>query len=51
MVNNITMTNLLAIGMLKELHYSNGLSMITGIEIRKVQEVYLSANVYKQLMH
>ncbi|MFJ6210969.1 MOSC domain-containing protein [Lysinibacillus sp. NPDC092081] len=47
MENNIAMIHTLAIGMPKELHYSNGHSMITGIEKRKVQEVYLSARGFE----
>ncbi|MFJ8089899.1 MOSC domain-containing protein [Lysinibacillus sp. NPDC095746] len=47
MEKNIAMIHTLAIGMPKELHYSNGRSMITGIEKRKVQEVYLSARGFE----
>lgn len=44
---DIAMIHTLAIGMPKELHYSNGRSMITGIEKQKVQEVYLSARGFE----
>ncbi|MEB2282197.1 MOSC domain-containing protein [Lysinibacillus xylanilyticus] len=47
MEKNKAMIHTLAIGMPKELHYSNGRSMITGIEKRKVQEVYLSARGFE----
>ncbi|MGE8006651.1 MOSC domain-containing protein [Lysinibacillus sp. NPDC093216] len=47
MEKNIAMIHTLAIGMPKELHYSNGRSMITGIEKRKVQEVYLSVRGFE----
>lgn len=41
------MIHTLAIGMPKELHYSNGRSIITGIEKQKVEEVYLSARGFE----
>ncbi|MFJ3390702.1 MOSC domain-containing protein [Lysinibacillus sp. NPDC086135] len=47
MEKNKAMIHTLAIGMPKELHYSNGRSIITGIEKRKVQEVYLSARGFE----
>ncbi|TQR28838.1 MOSC domain-containing protein [Lysinibacillus sphaericus] len=47
MEKNKAMIHTLAIGMPKELHYSNERSMITGIEKRKVQEVYLSARGFE----
>jgi len=47
MEKNIAMIHTLAIGMPKELHYSNGRSMITGIEKRKVQEVFLSVRGFE----
>lgn len=47
MEKNKAMIHTLAIGMPKELNYSNGRSMITGIEKRKVQEVYLSARGFE----
>ncbi|MEY9974498.1 hypothetical protein ABH966_004910 [Lysinibacillus sp. RC46] len=38
MEKNIAMIHTLAIGMPKELHYSNGRSMITGIEKKKYKK-------------
>lgn len=47
MEKNKTIIHTLAIGMPKELHDSNGRSMITGIEKLKVQEVYLSTRGFE----
>jgi len=44
MEKNIAMIHTLAVGLPKEMHYSKGRSMITGIEKQEVKEVYLSVH-------
>lgn len=47
MEKNIATIHTLAVGMPKELHYSNGRSMITGIDKREVHEVYLATRGFE----
>lgn len=47
MEKNIATIHTLAVGMPKELHYSNGRSMITAIEKREVHEVFLATHGFE----
>jgi len=47
MEKSIATIHTLAVGMPKELNYSNGRSMITGIEKQEVQEVYLGKSGFE----
>lgn len=47
MKNNIPEISTLAVGMPKKLHYSNGRSMISAIEKREVDKVYLAAQGFE----
>lgn len=47
MEKNKAIIRTLAVGMPKELHYGNGQSLVTGIEKREVQEVYLATRGFE----